>query len=235
MQSHSQPETSPTEMTEELLAKINQRWEDFYHRKGSLLRHYAWDDEDLVSIGLLSVRKTLEANPDCPDSWLVERARLDIYNARTPTARVHLSLDNQTDSGWVTDQLQYEAIDVLQRNPEIGIIDGILFRQMYEALGEMERKFLLILREEYIQDTRHRWWDGQYAHTQPQRPKPKKRFRTEVSWSLKDYYLSFANVRYQFYMHFGNEEEIAREKAWYASFSPNRRLHHKRDGRYDRD
>ena len=223
-------------MRTRVLEQINRRWEDFYHRKRAFLHHYAGGDEDLVSIGLLSVRKTLEDHPDCPESWLVHRAKLDIISARTPTDRVYLSLDKDRhhDSDWVTDQLQYEAMTPLQRNPEIGVVDRIQFRQMWEALPEMERKFLIILREEYIQETRHRWWGGKYAHTQTERPKPKKRFRSEVSWSLTDYYVAFANVRYQFYMHFGTDEEIERERTWYANFTPNGRLHNKRDSRYDR-
>ena len=64
-------EDAPATMPPEQLRSVNQRWEEFYHRKKAWLRHFCWGDEDLVSIGLLSVRKTLEQHPHCPESWLV--------------------------------------------------------------------------------------------------------------------------------------------------------------------
>ena len=227
---------SAIDMTEQQVEVINQRWEDFYHRKKAFLRHYAFGDEDAVSIALLAVRKTLHEHPDCPESWLVNRAKLEIQTAHTPTGRAYLPLDKDRhyDADWVTDELECEAMTPLQRNPEIVFIDSAQFQKMWDALGEMERKFLLILREEHILKTNHRWWGGKYAHTQTELPKPKTRFRAEVSWSITDYYESFDNIRYQFYMHFGTDEEREREKAWYASFNPQGRLHTNRDGRYDK-
>ena len=231
----------PKDMTpEERLRLINQRWEAFYHQKKDFLRHYCYGDEDLVSIGLLSVRKRLEEHPDCPESWLVHRAKLDIATARASNDRLYLSFnkDQQKGEEFVNDVLEYEAMTPLQQDPEKQFLDQAQFHKMWDALSNMERKFLLILREEFLKKSGkagHRWWGGKYAHTQTDRPKPKKRFRQEVSHSITDYYVSFANLRYHFFMNFGTDEEIEREKAWYANFNPNGRLHHKRDGRYDRD
>ena len=123
----------------------------------------------------------------------------------------------------------------LQQNPEKQFIDKTQYQNLWNALSDMERQLLLIVREEYIMDTRTRWYGGNPVKTQPQRPKPKTRFREEVSHSITDYYHSFANIRYHFYMNFGCAEEIEREKQWYAEYSgPNGRLHATRDGRYHR-
>jgi len=224
--------------TEEQLNYVNQRWEEFYYEKKGFLSRYARGDDDLISIGLLSVRKTLSQHPDCPESWLVHRAKLDINNARAPPNRLYLSLDKdqEHDDYWVNDALLYEAMTPHQRDPETVYMDRVKFNNLYNSLSEMEQKLLMILREEQIMETRHRWYGGTYTHTHSSRPRPKKQFLEEVSKRERDWYLSFANVRYQFYMHFGTAAEIKREKEWYASFDPSKGgLHANRDGRYEQN
>ena len=72
--------------------------------------------------------------------------------------------------------------------------------------------------------------------TQPDRPKPKARFLSEVSRSMTAYYDAYAGLRLQFYLHFGTDEEIEYEKQWYRSYDgANSRLHANRDGRYHRN
>ena len=230
-------DNSPADISQEQLSHINQRWEQFYHNKQNWLRRYCYGDEDLMSIGLLSVRKRLAEHPDCPESWLVYRANLDIATARAPVDRVYLFFDKDQhyDEGWVNDDLEYDAMTPLQRDPELVFIDRVGYQKMLDTLGGMERKLLEILCQEQIMDIRHRWYGGQYSHTQADRPRPKKRFKEEVSKSETDWYVCFANVRHQFYMHFGTDEEIEREKQWYASFDPSKGgLHRNRDGRYDK-
>ena len=223
-------------LSKEQLSQINQRWEEFYHNRKAFLHRYAGGNDDLVSIGILSARQTLAENPDCPESWLVQRAKYDINTARAETGRVYLPLDKDQhlDDDWVNDVLQYQAMTPLQRNPENDYLDQVQFRNLLDSLSDVERKLLLILRDEQILKTKHRWWSGKYSYTQTQRPCPKKRFKEEVSKSETDWYISFANVRYQFYMHFGTDSEIAREKEWYAHFDPRKRLHQNRDSRYDK-
>ena len=220
---------------EDQLQRINQRWKQFYEDKKEFLLHFAYEDEDLATEGLLAVQET----PHCPESWLVRRAKLTIMTARRLSEYgfwLSFNNDQRNDEDFFNDALQYEAMTPLQQEPEKQFIDQAQFHKMWDALSDMEREFLLILREEYIQQTRHRWYGGVYAHTQPQRPNPKTRFREEVSHSITDYYNSFANIRYHFYMNFGTDEEVEREKEWYASYSgPNGRLHATRDGRYHRD
>lgn len=213
-----------------MLNHINQRFQQFYYDKKDFLRRYAYGDEDLVSIALIAAWNTLRENPDCPESWLVQRSKNVIKNARK-SCKSHESLDTTFNEDPLNN-LEFSALSYYQRNPEILFLDRAMLSMMWDTLGDKERKLLLILREEYIMETRHRWYQGKYSHTEGERPKPKKRFMTEVSHRENDWYLSFANVRYQFYMHFGTDEEIKREKAWYASFDPNKsRLHANREGR----
>ena len=49
-----EPKTGGDELTEEQQKHINQSFEEFYLKHKGFLRHYAYGDEDLVSIGILS-------------------------------------------------------------------------------------------------------------------------------------------------------------------------------------
>ncbi|MCH8292133.1 hypothetical protein IH992_13645 [Candidatus Poribacteria bacterium] len=231
-----EPKTGVDDLTEKQQKHINRRWEEFYLKHKGFLRRYAYGDEDLVSIGILSARSTLAEHPNCPESWLVHRAKLDINSARASDDRVYLSLDcdSDNDKQWVNDALQYQAMTRYEQDPEIIYHDQVKFNRLWDSLDGLEQKLLMILREEHITETRHRWYGGTYTHTHRSRPQPKKRFLAEVSQREVDWYLCFANVRYQFYSHFGTEEEIEREDRWYAGFNPSQGgLHHNRDARYD--
>jgi len=233
---HGNEPKTVDDLTEEQLKHINRRWEEFYLKHKGFLRHYAYGDEDLVSIAILSARDTLAKHPNCPESWLVQRAKLDINTARASGDRVYLSLDGDSDNDkqWVNDALQYQAMTRYEQIPEILYQDQVKFNRLWDSLDGLEQKLLTILREEHITETRHRWYGGTYTHTHRSRPHPKKRFEKEVSQREVDWYLCFANVRYQFYLHFGTEQEIERENRWYAGFNPSKGgLHHNRDGRYD--
>ncbi|MCH8295994.1 hypothetical protein IH992_33365, partial [Candidatus Poribacteria bacterium] len=142
------------ELTEEQLKHINRRWEEFYLKHKGFLRRYAYGDEDLVSIGILSARDTLAKHPNCPESWLVQRAKLDINSARASDDRVYLSLDRDSDSDsdkqWGNDALQYQAMTTYEQVPEILYHDQVKFNRLWDALDGMEQKLLMILREEHI-------------------------------------------------------------------------------------
>ena len=49
-----EPKTGVDDLTEKQLQHINRRWEEFYLKHKGFLRHYAYGDEDLLSIGILS-------------------------------------------------------------------------------------------------------------------------------------------------------------------------------------
>jgi len=125
-----EPKTGVDDLTEEELQHINQRWEEFYHKHKGFLRHYAYGDEDLVSIGILSARETLAKHPNCPESWLVHRTKLNINTARASGNRVYLSLDSDNDKQWVNDALQYEAMTTYEQIPEILYQDQVKFNRL---------------------------------------------------------------------------------------------------------
>ena len=155
-----EPKTGGDDLTEEQLKHINRRWEEFYLKHKGFLRRYAYGDEDLVSIGILSARSTLAEHPNCPESWLVHRAKLDINSARASDDRVYLSLDGDSDNDkqWVNDALQYQAMTRYEQDPEILYHDQVKFNRLWDSLDGMEQKLLMILREEHIMETRHRWY-----------------------------------------------------------------------------
>ncbi len=102
-----------------------------------------------MSIGILSARSTLAEHPNCPESWLVHRAKLDINSARASGDRVYLSLDGDSDNDkqWVNDALQYQAMTRYEQVPEIIYHDQVKFNRLWDSLDGLEQKLLMILRE----------------------------------------------------------------------------------------
>ena len=72
----------PDDLTAEELHHINTRWEQFFRQKKGLIDYLADYDEDLASIAMLSVRRTIALYPECPDSWLVAKAKYDMKSAK---------------------------------------------------------------------------------------------------------------------------------------------------------
>jgi len=69
---------SPEQMLPEELNRLNNRWEEFYQNKKKVLDKFTGYDHDLVSIGLLSVRRMLCLYPDCSNGLLIQQAKYDI-------------------------------------------------------------------------------------------------------------------------------------------------------------
>ena len=233
-------------MTEAHLNRVNGRWEQFFREKKWILDTYTFGDEDLVSIGLLSVRRTLCQYPDCPDSWLVRRAKFDMLSAirwgesldaskRDYQRRDAPKDDDAKREMRYRDQIEFEAFLYACRHPETIVIDQLQFQALINDLDEMEIKLLRILKEETPEKDRYRYWNGKYNPLgQREKGRAKKRFCQEVSSRVKDYTISFATLRFKFFKHFGTDEEIERERQWYDNFDPFGRLHVNRGGHYDR-
>lgn len=240
----------PTELTEEALKKINTRWETFYREKKDIIDRLADYDEDLASIGMLSVRGTLARYPHCPDSWLVQRAKYDILSARKWGASVDYGWRNrqrddigdivgnaidgydQRLGNYLSDAQQKRIIEHAgaTNNPEREVIDQISYYNFMNKLDRQEKQLVEILIDEHRD--KPKWYDGRYI-SKSTKPAPKTRFKQEVSDSEHDYRVSYANVRYWFYEIFGTLKEAKREKEWYDHFSPRKgSLHASRDGRY---
>ena len=189
----------------------------------------------------MSVGNLLQRYPDCPISWLVQRAKYDILNAQIRWFREVKDSGNpdrfDPDSAqrW-EEKLQYERFRGWAKNPETIIIDKLQYEAMLTQLTCHEKKLLAILREEAVLSPNWgRRWYGIYPKNGRQRPAYKKRFKQEVSRRVKDYTTAFAGLRFKFYQHFGSDDEIARERDWYDTFDPFNRLHKNRNGHYDRN
>ena len=223
-------------------AHINSRWEAFFREKIGILRLYASGDDELVDIGLMSVGNLLDKHPDCPISWLVQRAKYDIKNEQIRRFKEVGTdygnpdrFDHESTKRW-EEKLQYEAMSGWAKNPETIVIDKLQYEAMLASLTSYENKLLEIMREEAVLSPNWgRRWYGVYPKNGRERPTHKKRFTQEVSRRVKDYTIAFAGLRFKFYQHFGSDDEIAREQDWYDTFDPFGRLHVNRNSHYDRN
>jgi hypothetical protein len=242
----------PDEMSEAKLTHLNVRWEQFFREKKGLMDALAGYDEDLSSIGMLSVRRTLALYPDCPESWLVQRAKYDMKCAKRwggnldSDKRSACRDDIHTHRGDEPDRFAQRLANFLCSQQEYRIleergdihrfereqIDTIAFKQYLATLNKMEQRLVQILKEEDRDPPR--WYQGKYVKVPDRRIGVKKRFKQEVSPSETDYLVSFANTRLKFYEMFGTDEEIQRERTWYQSWKPSQSLHVSRTGKYQR-
>lgn len=236
----------PSEMTDSELAHVNRRWEWFFREKRWVLENFARGDEDAVSIGLLSVRGTLCKYPNCPTSWLVQRAKLDIlkqadigkllgspkwlFLKRKP--RESDDRFRQQSAVREEEKLEFEALQ--GQDFEAHIYDKLQYEEFWNDLTEMEQKLVKLLKEE--KGDPPRWYKSEYVKVPHERKKgqARKRFYEEVSPSVKDYLVAYAHVRFKFYLHFGTEEEISREREWLEKWQPCQSLHASRNGKCKR-
>lgn len=243
----------PDELTAEELNRINARWEQFFRAKKGLIDYLAGYDEDLSSIAILSVRRTIALHPDCPDSWLVARAKYDmksarywggcIDNGRRKNQRDDIGSVTGDDAGsfaqrlaqFLSNQQEYRSLahQGLTHGLETQVLDSITYTQFLNSLDPMERRLIEILRDEYRGDWK--WYLGQYATTVGVGNRPKQRFKQEVSPSETDYVVCYAHARKKFYEFFGSEEEARREQEWFKDYVPNvTSLHASRTALYQR-
>jgi len=220
----------PEEMTEEQLCNVNHRWEEFFLKKKGILDGFTRGNEDLVSIGLLSVRRTLCLYPDCPESWLVRRAKLDIMNA----AKWGQSVDSATKDRQRKEPFYRSSMraDAVGQSIEVAIFDKLQYEEFLQDLTPMEQRLVELLKQE--KGDKARWYKGEYVPVLREKGQGRKRFHQEVSPSVKDYMVSYAHARFKFYLHFGEEWEIKREREWLENWQPYQSLHASRNGKCKR-
>jgi len=221
---------TPNEMTEEQLEHVNRRWEEFFREKKGILYSFTNGNEDLVSIGMFSVRKMLCKHPDCPVSWLVSRAKFDILKA----AGLGHCVDSKKKDEHRKNPNYRSTIDseMVGKSTEIAIFDKLQYEEFWNDLTPMEQKLVELLKEEKGDEAR--WYKGEYVHVQRKKGKARKRFHEEVSPSVKDYMLAYANARFKFYLYFGEDWEIKREREWLDNWQPYQSLHASRNGKCQR-
>ena len=243
----------PEDLTEAELLHINTRWEEFFRKKKGLIDYLTDYDEDLSSIAMLGVRRTIALHPDCPDSWLVQRAKYDIKSARywgscidsgtRKNQRDDIGDVAGNDNGSFADRLadfleNKQQYRVLEHQGQTGqsetkAIDKITYNEFFQSLDPMEQKLVEILKDEYRGDWK--WFEGEYVKQAEKGNSPKTRFKGEVSKSETDYVVSFAHARTKFYELFGTEEEAQKERKWFRDWTPTvEPLHGNRTGYYER-
>ncbi|MCH8295995.1 hypothetical protein IH992_33370 [Candidatus Poribacteria bacterium] len=243
----------PDEMTPEQLQRLNDSWERFFREKRGLIDYFADYDEDLSSIAMLGVRRMIALHPDCPDSWLVQRAKYDIKSARywggcidngsRRDQRVDVGYVCGDDEGNLAERLrnffinkqQYRILEELGMGDGVdnSVIDQMTCEEFYASLDGMERQLVDILIDEYRGDWG--WYKGEYA-THPEKGSgPKQRFKREVTQSETAYVVTYVSVRRKFYERFGSAQEVEREREWCKNWDPTQPIHRNRGtGLYER-
>ena len=233
---------APQEMTAEDLERINKQWERFYHTKKKVLDRFTGYDEDLVSIGLLSVRRLLCLYPHCSDGLLIKQAQYDIMASLrwgnsldsrkhqeerediTPTGKKFLPFSASDDSS-MEDQVQYEA---LSSNGMLGkfermLFDKLQYQEFWTHLTDMERKLVRYLKEE--KDSKPQWYKSEYVKVARKKGKARKRLMEETKCSDRKYRQTYVSTRLKFYEHFGADEEIQQEHRWFENWKPEKSIY----------
>lgn len=223
------PESMSTEsMSKEQLQLVNQRWEEFFHQKKHVLEYYARGNQDLVSLGLLSVRKRLCEDADSPISHLLQRARLDMLKARGQGS----SIDTPKLSGCRKYPLSptgaYEA--TIEVHPEHALWDTLQYQQFWDSLTLTEQHLVQLLKEEKGEN-RDSWYQGVYVPVVRRKGRARRRFHEEVTPSETEYKTAYAHARCKFFQHFGSAEEAERERIWLERWDASQSLHASRNGK----
>lgn len=223
--------TQHTNITPQQLHAINERWEQFFYRKRHVLDYYAGGDQDLVSLGLISVRKLLCQDVDFPTAYLLRRAQLDMLKARGRGS----SIDTQK----LTSQRKYPLFRTRESSEDVGVcpesdlFDALQYQQYWASLTSTEQQLIRLLKEEKGEENYH-WYQGEYVPVARRKGSARKRFMEEVNPSETAYKRAYAQARFKFYQHFGSEVEIEREWAWFSQWKPCQSLHASRNGKATR-
>jgi hypothetical protein len=232
---------APKDMTEEELQRVNSRWEHFYRTKKKDLARLT-RDEDLMSIGLLSVRRMLCLDPECSDGLLIQQAKFDILSSLrwgqsidsrkrraegldiAPTGREDFPFCTPDDTT-LEDEVHGKAIKYngsLDRGERV-LIDNLQYQAFWNSLTELEQQLVTYLKEETADEPR--WYQGEYVKVERHKGHARQRFLEATGVSNKQYTRTYARLRLKFYEHFGTEDERKRERKWFETWKPAHSLH----------
>ena len=209
-----------SEMTEDELQALNDKWVYWMEKLEHTIRWYARRDEDLTQVGIISLRRTLCEDIDAPPNHLLHRAKMAIWmaysygksvdsvksdqiNARCRDGGIALvytdSFDHPYDNPLLADHLSYP--------PDVLAIDKVAYEQFRESLTEGEAKLLDLMIE-----TQNDGKKGPPGH--------KKAFIRETGSTYSNYESASMSLLQQYYHHYGTKEQQAAFEAFYANWRP---------------
>jgi len=209
-----------SEMTEDELQALNDKWVYWMGTLEHTIRWYAWGDEDLTQVGIINLRKTLCEDIDAPPNHLLHRAKLAIWMA----ASYGRSVDSpKTDK--VNERCRKGGITLIHTDgfyrpydnplvadrfsypPDVLAIDKVAYEDFRASLTD-EEAVLLDLMIEAQNDGKK--GTGRY----------KKEFIEMTGSTYSNYEAVTMSLKQQFYHHYGTEEQQEAFDAFYATWVP---------------
>jgi len=207
-----------SEMTEDELLQLNEKWVYWMETLEHTLRWYAWGDEDLTQVGIINLRKTLCEDIDAPPNHLLHRAKLAIWMA----ASYGKSVDSpKTDK--VNERCRDGGITIIHTDgfyrpydnpflidhfscpPDVLAIDKVAYERFRTSLTDEEALLLDLMIEAQSKK-------GPSGH--------KKEFIARAGSTYSNYESVSMSLYRKYVHHYGNEEQQAAFEAFYATWVP---------------
>jgi len=207
-----------SEMSEEELQQLNNKWVYWMEKLEDTIRWYAWGDEDLTQVGIINLRKTLCEDINAPPNHLLHRAKMAIWmassygrsvdspkserlNKRCRKGGVTLvhtdAFENPYDNPLLTDHFSYP--------PDVLAIDNVSYERFRASLTDEEAKLLDVMIEAQSKK-------GPRGH--------KKMFIRETGSTHSNYEAVSMSLLQKYYHHYGTDEQQAAFEAFYANWVP---------------
>ena len=207
-----------SEMTDDELEALNEKWVYWMNKLEDTLRWYAWGDEDLTQVGIINLRKTLCEDIDAPPNHLLHRAKLAIWMAASYGKSVDSPKTDKVnercrDGGIIiihTDGFYrpYDnpfLVDQFSCPPDVLAIDKVAYEDFRASLTEEEAKLLDVMIEAQSKK-------GPSGH--------KKAFIRETGSTYSNYESVSMSLYRKYVHHYGTAEQQAAFEAFYATWVP---------------
>ena len=217
-----------SEINDEELQQLNDKWVYWVNQLEHTIRWYAWNDEDLTQIGIINLRKTLCEDINAPPNHLLHRAKLAIWMAasygKSVDSKKSDSQNKRCRKGGIT--LIYTdgfdnpydnplLADVFNYRPDVLAIDQVAYKNFRSNLTDEEAKLLDLMIEVRS--------DGKKCPLGH-----KKMFIAETGSTYSNYEAVRMSLLQQFYHHYGTNQQQQDFDEFYANWTPRQPMYNGR-------